>query len=77
VTDQRLRSLELVALLSLLDQDGELELLAGPDAAPGLRKLVHLYMEQMQHAPKPPVKCWEPGDPPDPLEPRTERRVRA
>lgn len=59
----RLSSLELVAVLSLCDQD-----LGCPEAATGLRKLVQLYFDSLQ-APATP-KPREMSE----LEPRTEPR---
>lgn len=65
----RVTSLELHALLSLLDQEQELECMAGPDAVSGLRKVVHGYLERPKYlTPVPEPLREELLD----LEPRTE-----
>lgn len=74
----RLSSLELVAVLSLLDQGDALSDIAGPEAEPAIRKLVQLYLSGVAGSaqvcgpdPLPAKHAEQPG--PDPLEPRTER----
>ncbi len=73
----RLTSLELVAVLSLLDQGDALRDMAGPEAEPGIRKLVQGYLDSLSHVcGTEPLPLEQASHSPDPLEPRTERWTR-
>lgn len=83
VWGDRLSSLELVAVLSLLDQGEALSAIGGPEAEPGIRKLVQLYSAgylsrheahgaATEQSPSP-EQPYETLSEREPLEPRTER----
>lgn len=73
VWSDRLSSLELIAVLSLLDQGEALAEIAGPSAEPGVRKLVQGYFDSLRAPPESPAEPPVESSGSDPLEPRTER----